>query len=145
VAKTDILLGTSAVRSTYIIEPARLARRCRTASSSVVSWKPLPTTEGDCGDGEERRGFNARTSFRCEFSEMPASVSSVNAPPNRSKPCLKMTKETSSPGEGYKQSRAKELHSKNYSPPIGSKGNAGNSHDPIIAKRATTLEYASLR
>lgn len=143
-AKTDILLGTSAVRSTYIIEPARLARRCRTASSSVVSWKPLPTTEEDCGDGEERRGFNARTNFRCEFTEMPASVSSVNAPPKRFKPCLRITKETSSPGEGNKQCRKKEMV-KNYSPPIGSKGNAGNSHDPIIAKRATILEYASLR
>lgn len=99
---------------------------------------------GDDEDEEERRGSNACASFRCEFAEMPASVSSVNAPPKRSKPCLRITKETMSPGEGNKKCRKKDLV-KDYSPPIGSKGNAGNNHDPIIAKRATTLEYASLR
>jgi hypothetical protein len=78
------------------------------ASSSVVSWKPLPKTE-DGSDGEERRGFNACTSFRCELAEMPASVSSVNAPPKRFKPCLRITKETRSPGEGNKWCRNKEL------------------------------------
>jgi len=109
--------GTLTVRSTNICAPALRARRLSMDKSSGM-------LSGD--EDVTRRGYNDFSKDSLIGNGTLASVKSCHASKRRLMPCRKMTDDTSRP-------------------PIGSNGNFGNAHVPMMATKATTLEYASLR